>query len=373
MKRIALVFGLLVAIAVVHGADTKPPQTKPAKDPKASIVFFDAEQAGADYALQGEYEGLGGGAQKWGAQVIALGDAKFHASFFYGGLPGDGWTAEPKKASDPDAKIRYESEGQLDGSTVTFHGVGKVAFGGGGHFPPPHVEVDKGFDATLTGDTLTFKVPGASGDDSVTVKKTLRHSPAEGAKPPADAIILFDGSNVDAWKGTKIIEDGPFKGLMKEGGESKQKFTDYTLHVEFVLPFKPFARNQERGNSGVYNQHRYENQVLDTFGLMGMDNECGGVYTKSPPMVNMCYPPLTWQTYDIEFAAARYDNGAKTSDAIVTVTHNGVLIQDHFKINGPTGGGQKEVPTEAVQSGPIYLQEHGNPVFYRNVWIVEKK
>jgi hypothetical protein len=160
---------------------------------------------------------------------------------------------------------------------------------------------------------------------------------------------------------------------MKQGGETKQSFTDYTLHVEFLLPLKPWAQQQERGNSGVYNQQRYETQVLDSFGVMGMDNQCGGIYTKSPPSVNMCYPPLTWQTYDIDFAAARYEDGKKKSDAVISVKQNGVLIQDQFKINGPTGGGRKEKPEDAVQSGPLYLQNHGNPVFFRNVWIVEKK
>ena len=89
--------------------------------------------------------------------------------------------------------------------------------------------------------------------------------------------------------------------------------------------------------------------------------------------MNMNFPPLTWQTYDIDFTAARYENGERKSEAEITVKHNGVLIQDHFKINGPTGGGGKEVPTDAIQSGPLYLQRHGNPVAFRNVWIVEKK
>jgi hypothetical protein len=104
-----------------------------------------------------------------------------------------------------------------------------------------------------------------------------------------------------------------------------------------------------------------------------MDNQCGGIYTKKAPDVNMSYPPLTWQTYDIEFTAARYKEGKKEADAVITVKQNGVMIQDHVKVDGPTGGGKKENPADAVQTGPLYLQNHGNPVFYRNVWIVEKK
>ena len=256
--------------------------------------------------------------------MIALGDGKFHAVFEPGGLPGAGW----------DAKNRYESEGELEGSTITFKPTTKVAWEEG-HIAPP-VEIKKGFNATLTGDTLTGKTE--SGEEFA-LKKTLRHSSTEGAKAPAGAIVLFDGANVDAFNGTQLLENG----LMKEGGETKQKFSDFTLHVEFYLPFKPFARSQERGNSGVYNQHRYETQVLDTFGVKGMDNQCGGIYTKAAPLVNMCYPPLTWQTYDIDFSAARYADGKRTAEAEITVKHNGVVVQDHFKIDGPTGGGIKEV------------------------------
>jgi hypothetical protein len=333
--------------ACVLAADAKAP--KKHEDPHNNVTFMDAEKAGIDYAMQGEYEG-----SKWGAQVIAMGDGHFHAVFEPGGLPGAGW----------DAKNRFESEGKLEGDKVILHPTDKVAWEEG-HIPPP-VEIKKGFDAEISGETLTAKTDSG---ETITLKKTVRHSPTEGAKPPEGAIVLFDGSNVDHWKDTEVLPGN----LMKEGGETKKSFADYRLHVEFFLPFKPFARSQGRGNSGVYNQHRYEIQVLDSFGVKGMDNQCGGIYTKNPPAVNMCYPPLTWQTYDIEFKAARYKDQKRVSDAEATVMHNGVLIQDHFKINGPTGGGKKEVPTDDIQTGPLYLQEHGNPVWYRNVWIVEKK
>jgi hypothetical protein len=348
-RRIAIVLGLLAATSVF--AADKP--KKPAPDPKQNQTFTDPEKAGIDYKLQGEYVGTAGDA-KWGAQVVAMGDGKFHAVFMPGGLPGAGW----------DAKNRYESAGELAGETVTLKPAEKVAWEEG-HFAPP-VEIKKGFEATITGDTLTGKTDAGA---AFTLKKTVRKSPNEGLKAPAGAIILFDGSNVNAWTGTSLIEGN----LMKQGGETKQKFTDYILHVEFILPFKPFARSQGRGNSGVYNQHRYEVQVLDSFGVKGMDNQCGGIYTKNAPSVNMCYPPLTWQTYDIEFTAARYEGGKKKTDAVITAKQNGVLIQDGFKIDGSTGGGKKEDPKDDVQTGPIYLQDHGNPVYYKNVWIVEKK
>jgi hypothetical protein len=135
------------------------------------------------------------------------------------------------------------------------------------------------------------------------------------------------------------------------------------------LPFKPLGRGQDRGNSGVYMQDRYEVQVLDSFGLKGEDNECGGIYSQAKPLVNMCYPPLTWQTYDIDFVAAKHDaNGKKVKNAVLTMKHNGVLIHDQLELKGPTGGGRKEDGTP----GSIQLQGHGNPVFYRNIWIVPK-
>ena len=104
------------------------------------------------------------------------------------------------------------------------------------------------------------------------------------------------------------------KNLMSEA-TSKQKFTDYTLHVEFRLSYMPEARGQARSNSGIYLHDCYEIQVLDSFGLEGEDNECGGIYQFRKPDVNMCYPPLTWQTYDVDFTAPRYKDGKKTANA----------------------------------------------------------
>ena len=168
---------------------------------------------------------------------------------------------------------------------------------------------------------------------------------------------------------TPNISELPDRGLLQAGTKTKQQFTNFSLHCEFLLPFKPAARGQDRGNSGVYLQDRYEVQVLDSFGLKGEDNECGGIYSQAKPLVNMCYPPLTWQTYDIDFTSAKFDDaGKKTKNAILTVKHNGVVIHDNLELKGPTGGGKKEERT----GGAIQLQGHGNPVFYRNVWVAPK-
>jgi hypothetical protein len=129
----------------------------------------------------------------------------------------------------------------------------------------------------------------------------------------------------------------------------------------------PFDGDQGRSNSGVYPQHRYEVQVLDSFGLEGKNNECGGIYGQAAPKVNMCYPPLTWQTYDIEIKSARFDaDGKKIAPAEITVLHNGVLVHDHYKVKGETGGGQKET----AEGGSLHLQGHGGQVQYRNIWVV---
>jgi hypothetical protein len=199
------------------------------------------------------------------------------------------------------------------------------------------------------------------------LKKAERTSPTLGAKPPAGALVLFDGSNADAWQGGKVDA----RGLLQAGTKSKQSFGDCTLHVEFRTPFMPTARGQGRGNSGVYLQDRHEVQVLDSFGLKGENNECGGIYTVAKPKVNMCFPPLSWQTYDIDYEAAKWDAaGGKTSPARITVRHNGVLIHDKVEVGkATTSAGRQDGP----EPGPIQLQNHGNPVFYRNIWIVEKK
>ena len=295
----------------------------------ADPIFTNPAEAGADFRLQGEYTG-----EKCGAQVIARGEGKFHLVGWDNGLPGD----------VPDAKINQEMDAVLENGAVHFK--------------------NADWDAVLTDGEL--KGTDKNGGTRV-LKKIERKSPTLGEKPPPGATMLFDGTNADAWKNGKMDADG---NLMC-GTVSIQEFSDFTVHVEFRTPFKPAARGQGRGNSGVYLQDRYEVQVLDSFGLKGESNECGGIYTKHKPKVNMCFPPLNWQTYDIDFEAARWDaDGKKTRNAIVTVKHNGVLIHDHAEVDSATASsGRKDGPGP----GPIQLQNHGNPVVFRNIWVVEKK
>ena len=177
--------------------------------------------------------------------------------------------------------------------------------------------------------------------------------------------MLFNGSNADQWEPAKL-EDG---GLMGVGTRTKKNFENYTLHLEFRSPFMPNATGQGRGNSGMYLGDQYECQILDSFGLDGADNECGGIYQNAKPKVNMCFPPLSWQTYDVDFTAAKFDSDGKvTAPARVTIKHNGVLIHDNIELKPTPGGGRSD-----QKPGAIFLQDHGDAVRFKNIWIVEKK
>lgn len=310
-------------------------------DAAGGEAITDPAKAGPDFAIQGEYLGElkmpdSDEALKVGAQVIALGDGKFRGVFYFGGLPGDGW-----QRGGP--QLEADGETDEDGKTIFTGDTGNA-------------EIEDG----------KMKILDGSGAELTTLKKVERKSPTLGAQPPEGAKVLFDGTNADAWKGGRVVEGN----LLAVGTTSKDEFGDFTAHIEFRTPYMPKASGQDRGNSGVYLQDRYEVQVLDSFGLEGADNECGGIYAVKEPAVNMCYPPLSWQTYDFDFTAAQFDGDKKVKNARVTVKHNGVTIFDDVELPNLTPGG---AATEAPGRGPLKLQQHGNPVTYRNIWVVEKK
>lgn len=324
--KTTLAFSAALLALVPVTAFAAPPQAKPNQ-----MLSIDPARVDADYAIQGEYEGTLDG-KKYGAQVVALSEGKFDVVLYKGGLPGAGWDGV--------------KPGIERGNAVLSDGRAQVTLPGQSGL----IEAGK---LTLGKDTL---------------QRTERKSPTLGARAPEGAVVLFDGTNANAWDGAGMDE---VTKLLKQGQMSKQKFQSYTAHVEFMLPYKPAARGQDRGNSGFYNQGRYEVQVLDSFGLEGKDNECGGIYSIKAPDLNMCLPPLQWQTYDIDYTAATFDAaGKRTAPAKITVKHNGTLVHKDVELTHATTAAP--VP-EGPEPGPIHIQDHGNPVRYRNIWIVEKK
>ncbi len=194
--------------------------------------------------------------------------------------------------------------------------------------------------------------------------------------PPDGALVLFDGKNLDAWVPVSGQGSAPWKltegGAMQVAGgglKTKQTFGGhFKLHVEFRVPYKPDAKGQARGNSGVYLQGRYEVQVLDSYGLKSQSNDCGAIYEVAPPRVNACKAPTVWQSYDIEFWAPFCENGQKVKPARISVRQNGVLIHDQQPI--PVDNTRAGLGGDPCQPGPIHLQDHGDPVQYRNIWLL---
>jgi hypothetical protein len=328
------VFYLLPCVLpLTAAAQTSAPV--PSKKPAPAKVHVNPASTDEDFPFQGEYEG-GDGEDKIGVQVIALGDGEFEAVWYQGGLPGAGWDGER-------AKVRRTKATRGDGEV-------SVVF-----------MLD---DMMAEADGVKLHISKKREGALMEMERVDRKSPTLGAKPPEGAVVLFGGNEANGFKG-KVTDDG----LLAEGATSTERFGDFSLHLEFRLPYMPSARGQGRGNSGLYLQGRYEVQVLDSFGLEGKDNECGGIYKIAAPKVNMCFPPLTWQTYDVDFTSAKFDaEGRKTANAKVLVKHNGVVIQD-TELPGNTGGAQLK---EDGSPGPIHLQNHGNPVRYRNIWAVRK-
>jgi mono/diheme cytochrome c family protein len=289
-----------------------PTEPLTADDKPLVAITVDEASADPDFAVQGEYTG-----ENVALQVVALGDGEFRTVLYRGGLPGDGWDETEPVVSEEDRDSVQEMLEDLE------------------------------------------------------LEKVRRESPTLGREPPEGAVVLFDGTRETFEKhwagGARMTDDG----LLEQGATSKDTFRDFTFHLEFLLSYIPHARDQGRGNSGVYYQGRYETQILDSFGLEGKNNEAGGIYEISDPDLNMCFPPLTWQTYDVDFTAARFDaDGKKTADARMTVRLNGVVVQNDVPVPRTTRAAP--VGNESAEPGPIYIQNHGNPIRFRNIWVLPR-
>lgn len=323
----------IIRLAVVAGFVCLVPRLD-AQDLKAGVTrLADVDR---DYYVQGEYYGpvtfCDGYCRPVGLQVVALGDGKFSALWYPGGLPGNGY----------DGSARWMLAGQRTGSGIELTGEG--------------LNVDLSTARTA----IVRNSQGVIGR----LQMMLRSSSTEGAIPPSNAIVLFDGKNIDRLKNARVTSDG----LLEIGAETREPVGNFTLHAEFVLPYKPFGRGQDRGNSGFYLQKRYEVQVLDSFGLELQKNDCASLYKFKAPDLNMCFPPLRWQTYDIDFTAPQFDpSGKRVAKGRITVRHNGVLVHNCVELENKTGGGSPEGPNPL----PILLQNHGNQVRFRNLWLVD--
>ncbi len=194
--------------------------------------------------------------------------------------------------------------------------------------------------------------------------------------PPSNAVVLFNGENLNNWStrsGEKAgweVADGVMTVARGTGDiMTEEKFTDFMLHLEFMTPDMPEATGQAKGNSGVFLQGRYEIQVLDSYGIeVPGKGDCGAIYNQFATLVNACKPPLQWQTYDVIFRVARVDEEGQVVEQVrLTVLQNGMVIHNNVELLGSTGG---NIDDKLGEPGPLLLQDHGNPVKYRNIWVV---
>ncbi|HSY20409.1 MAG TPA: DUF1080 domain-containing protein [Candidatus Acidoferrales bacterium] len=339
MKTINLIACFCIITSPLFAADTPPAAAKPAPPGNGRKVekapnFIPTK---AD-PLMGDWQGKNGIV----AQVFPTADGKYQANLLM--------------AFDAESNVVAVLQGTAADGVITFSA--------------------DGWSGTIKDSHFT----GSKGDRKFDLQHIVRVSPTEGAKPPAGAIVLFDGSNQDAWakKSGKdwLTEDGPSKWKLVEGGAMEvvpdtdciithKKFGDCHVHVEFRTLGLP-------SNSGVFLEDRYEANINETYGrLTGTPN--GGFDNctdKVEPRIRPCFPPLAWQTFDIDFTAPKFDAGGnKTASARATVLFNGVKIYDNQELDLPHGAASRmgEAPT-----GPLMLQEHGMPVQFRNIWLVEK-
>ncbi|MEE8451960.1 MAG: DUF1080 domain-containing protein [Thermoguttaceae bacterium] len=336
-KRTLYLLALLFAVSFPHLTQADGPGPAETNTEKPDTQKPDTQKVDADFAFQGEFVGTvtvePSHFKQIALQVRAAGDGTFEAAQYMGGLPDSPNHKEPL----------VPLTGKLAGDFVVMSGGPWVVIG----HPDYCLLVDR--DGNRVG----------------RLERVYRVSPTIGAQPPKNATVLFDGTGTDQFSNGRMTEDG----LLMEGADVKPMFQDFSLHLEFMLPYMPAGRDQGRGNSGCYLQSRYEVQILDSFAMESVFNGCGSLYRFRKPDVNMCFPPLVWQTYDIIFTAPRWaSDGTKVKNARITVWHNGVKTHNDLELTNKTGAGKPEGPTLL----PIRFQDHGNPVRFRNLWIIDR-
>ncbi len=317
--------------------------------------MFIAERTVAQDLFMGEYEGTcradDSHKTKATAKVVAEGPGYYRVLL----------QAEPLVAGEPTAQ--FEIYGVQQGTSVNLFGRANATH----------------WHGRIAGERLVAD-PGYYGM-GVDLKKTTRRSPTEGLPPPSNALVLLafvpgQAPDPSAWTGAwKPQADGSLQCDPGKGSIfTRQSFGDIKLHVEFWLPLMADSFGQGRANSGVIINNLYEVQVLDSFGLVPSSGDCAAVYSQARPVVNASLPPERWQTYDILFRAPRMNpDGTVREKARVTVEFNGVKVQDDVAIEGATAGHEPGKPPANAATGPLQLQDHGNRVRYRNVWLLDLK
>ncbi|WP_372847109.1 DUF1080 domain-containing protein [Pontiella sp.] len=304
MKLFSIGSALLFALPALAAPTPAPPTWTDAATAEKEVEHF---------SMIGEYVAKAG---KTALQANLLANGEFLVAIYQGGLPGDGW-----------------DQSNIDSRKM----------------PAAH---------------LTPLLAGYA--------KVERKSPTLGIPAPKNAVLKFPD-------GFTHVKDG----IMSAGGQTTKDLGAFHMHLEFMLPLKPGDNptSQKRGNSGIYIFNNYEIQILDSFAVdyrnpanNALKPEssnlqwCGALYKTKLPDVNMSYPPLRWQTYDIDFKPPEFDGETKTKNARVTVRLNGVLIHDDFELKTGTGNGAKK---PQLAKGPVFFQNHANPVVFRNVWVTE--
>lgn len=350
MKRF-LLFGVIGVLVPVMSFVVFAKVAESVEYTSVESITADNKETARDFEIQGEYLSKKSDDVVVGYNIVARGKGKFLFVTFEGGLPGDGWNRDNLRLF-ANAEVKDDTLVVTDNEQEEKDSNGKIKRK---KIDKPNIKRYK-----ITANKLTSSVEE--------LVKVTRRSNTLGLKVPDGGISIFtDGKASEILLKSKV--NNAAKTLWSEATTKTFEKRPYILHVEFLTSYMPNDSGQGRSNSGVYIDECYECQILDSFGLEGLNNECGGFYQQAAPKVNMCYPPLQWQTYDIDFTPAKFgDNGKKIANARMTVKHNGIVIHENFEPKHETPGRKKETP----EARGLYLQGHGNKVQFNNVWIKYK-